>query len=104
MLKRLKILCKKFKDKIMVPSDLAVCMDDKRFGIFCRVKFQTCQYYDLGTETITEYARVIRNARTIFANGPAGVFEKEGFNQGTEDILKCNSIFSRIFYYWRRTS
>ena len=47
--------------------------------------------FDLGTETTTEYARVIRNARTIFANGPAGVFEKEGFNQGTEDILNAIS-------------
>ena len=31
----------------------------------------------------------IRKARTIFANGPAGVFEKEGFNIGTEDILNA---------------
>ncbi len=88
--KKAKMLCKKFKDKIMVPSDLAVCKDDKRLEYPVK-KLPNLPIFDLGTETTTEYARVIRNARTIFANGPAGVFEKEGFNQGTEDILNAIS-------------
>jgi len=45
--------------------------------------------YDIGTETITEYAGYIRRAETIFANGPAGVFEKNDFNIGTDDILNA---------------
>jgi phosphoglycerate kinase len=83
-------LCKKFKDQILVPTDLAVCKDDKRLE-YPVGKLPNLPIFDLGTETTTEYARVIRNARTIFANGPAGVFEKEGFNQGTEDILNAIS-------------
>ncbi|CDG64342.1 MAG: phosphoglycerate kinase [Methanobacterium sp.] len=86
--KKAKKLCKKFKDQILVPTDLAVCKDDKRLE-YPVDKLPNLPIFDLGTETITEYARVIRNARTIFANGPAGVFEKEGFNQGTEDILNA---------------
>lgn len=88
--KKAKNICKKFKDKILVPSDLAVCKDDKRLE-YAVGKLPNLPIFDLGTETTTEYARVIRNARTIFANGPAGVFEKEGFNQGTEDILNAIS-------------
>jgi len=88
--KKAKNLCKKFKDKILAPSDLAVCKDDKRLE-YPVEKLPNLPIFDLGTETITEYARIIRNARTIFANGPAGVFEKEGFNQGTEDILNAIS-------------
>jgi phosphoglycerate kinase len=88
--RKAKQLCKKFKDKIMVPTDLAVCKDDKRLE-YPVGKLPDLPIFDLGTETTTEYARVIRNARTIFANGPAGVFEKEGFNQGTEDILNAIS-------------
>jgi len=88
--KKAKKLYKKFKDQILVPSDLAVCKDDKRLE-YPVSKLPNLPIYDLGTETTTEYARVIRNARTIFANGPAGVFEKEGFNQGTEDILNAIS-------------
>mgnify|MGYP000849543099 CR=1 FL=1 len=88
--KKAQNLCKKFKDKILTPSDLAVCKDDKRLE-YPSGKLPNLPIFDLGTETITEYARIIRNARTIFANGPAGVFEKEGFNQGTEDILNAIS-------------
>ncbi|OPX59788.1 MAG: Phosphoglycerate kinase [Methanobacterium sp. PtaB.Bin024] len=88
--KKAKKLCKKFKDQIMVPTDLAVCKNDKRVEYPVN-KLPDLPIYDLGTETTTEYARIIRKARTIFANGPAGVFEKEGFSQGTEDILNAIS-------------
>ena len=88
--KKAKKLCKKFKDQIMVPTDLAVCKDDKRLE-YPVSKLPDLPIFDLGTETTTEYARIIRKARTIFANGPAGVFEKEGFSQGTEDILNAIS-------------
>jgi phosphoglycerate kinase len=86
--KKAKNLCKKFKGQIIVPKDVAVSIDDKRVE-FPVNKIPNQPIYDIGTETTTEYARIIRNARTIFANGPAGVFEKEGFNQGTEDILNA---------------
>jgi len=88
--KKAQELCKKFKDQILVPTDLAVCKDDKRLE-YPVDQLPNLPIFDLGTEPTTEYARVIRNARTIFANGPAGVFEKEGFNQGTEDILNAIS-------------
>ena len=88
--KKAQELCKKFKDQILVPTDLAVCKDDKQLE-YPVDQLPNLPIFDLGTETTTEYARVIRNARTIFANGPAGVFEKEGFNQGTEDILNAIS-------------
>ncbi len=91
--KKAKQLCKKFKDQILVPTDLAVCKDDKRLE-YPVGKLPNLPIFDLGTQTTTEYARVIRNASTIFANGPAGVFEKEGFNQGTEDILNAISSSS----------
>jgi len=86
--KKARSLCKKFKGQIMVPKDIAVCIDEKRVE-FPVNKIPNLPIYDIGTETTTEYARIIRNARTIFANGPAGVFEKEGFNLGTEDILNA---------------
>lgn len=90
LVKKAKKLFKKFKGKILVPQDVAVCIDDKRVE-FPVNKIPNQPIFDIGTETTTEYARVIREARTIFANGPAGVFEKEGFNQGTEDILNAIS-------------
>ncbi|HMK54333.1 MAG TPA: phosphoglycerate kinase [Methanobacteriaceae archaeon] len=88
--KKAKKLLKKFSDQIKVPVDLAVCIDDKRVE-FPVGKLPNQPIFDIGTDTLTEYAHIIRDARTIFANGPAGVFEKEGFNIGTDDILNAIS-------------
>lgn len=38
---------------------------------------------DIGPETIEVYADAIERSRTLFWNGPMGVFEKEPFAQGT---------------------
>jgi phosphoglycerate kinase len=89
--KKAKNLLKMFNEKIKVPKDISVCIDDKRKE-FPIKKIPNNPIYDIGRDTITEYAKFIRHAETIFANGPAGVFEKEEFSIGTEDIL--NSIAS----------
>lgn len=38
---------------------------------------------DIGPRTIQRYASVIAGAKTVFWNGPMGVFEKEEFSEGT---------------------
>lgn len=91
--KKSKKLLKEFKGKIIIPRDVAVSIDDKREEFIVK-EIPNKPIYDIGTETIKEYAKIIREAHTIFANGPAGVFEEEGFSIGTEDIL--NAIASSL--------
>ena len=86
--KKSKKLLKNYSEQIIIPKDVAVCIREKRVE-FSVDKIPNQPIYDIGTETITEYAGYIRKAETLFANGPAGVFEKEEFNIGTDDILNA---------------
>lgn len=44
---------------------------------------------DIGPQTIQKYAGIIAAARTIFWNGPLGVFEIDKFSQGTVKIAEA---------------
>jgi phosphoglycerate kinase len=43
---------------------------------------------DIGPQTINKFRGYLVNARTVFINGPMGVFEQEPFQSGTADILR----------------
>ncbi len=45
---------------------------------------------DIGAKTIEKFNQAILSSKTIFWNGPVGVFEKEAFIEGTKSI--CNSL------------
>jgi phosphoglycerate kinase len=44
---------------------------------------------DIGPRTAQEYAREAQEARTVFWNGPMGVFEIDAFARGTETVAKA---------------
>lgn len=44
---------------------------------------------DIGPKTISKYRTVLSEAKTIFWNGPMGVFEKPGFSKGTFAIAEA---------------
>lgn len=51
-------------------------------------KLKKEMFLDIGPKTIKLFKAVIKNAGTIFWNGPMGVFENDHFSQGTQEIAQ----------------
>ena len=88
MVEKAKDLIDRFGDKVKYPIDVACEIDGERVDIDFR-EIPNESIFDIGVKTINYYANEIREAKAIFANGPAGVFEDPKFAIGTEDIINA---------------
>ena len=88
MVARSKDLIERFGDKVKYPIDVACQIDGNRVDIDSS-EIPNESIFDIGEKTIAFYAKEIRNAKYIFANGPAGVFEDPQFAMGTEDLINA---------------
>ena len=46
-------------------------------------------YPDIGQKTVAAYREILNKAKTVFANGPAGVYENPMFEYGTREVWKA---------------
>lgn len=88
MVTRSKELIERFGDKVKYPIDVACEINGERVDIDSD-EIPNESIFDIGVKTIDFYAREIRDAKYIFANGPAGVFEDPKFAMGTEDLINA---------------
>jgi phosphoglycerate kinase len=79
--------------RVMVPNDFVVA---DRFDKNANFKVVAAEAIppdwlglDIGPATIDKYCFVLTEARTIFWNGPMGVFEWPSFANGTKCIAEC---------------
>jgi phosphoglycerate kinase len=79
---------KRFESKFILPKDFAVSVESKRKELKLGEFPSKYDVLDIGNETIKEYAKIIKNAKTIFVKGSAGNYEKRGFEKGTKMILE----------------
>jgi len=84
----IKDLIQKYPEKIKVPVDVAVEVDKKRKEILVKNLPTEYPIYDIGAETVKEYAKIIRSAKSIVVSGPMGVFENSEFVFGTKEIFE----------------
>ena len=88
MIEKSKDLIDRFGDKVKYPIDVACEIDGERVDIdYTEIPNESI--FDIGVKTINYYAKEIRDAKAIFANGPAGVFEDPKFSMGTEDLINA---------------
>ena len=82
----------KAKNKLVLPIDHVVA-DDFAMPLDVRVTTGVdiedgFERLDIGPRTREYYRDVLANAKTVFWNGPMGVFENPLFAEGTEEICK----------------
>jgi phosphoglycerate kinase len=78
----------KYADKIVLPVDLAQVTDGVRNEAKAGEIPADFDAMDIGSETAAKYREIILASKTVFANGPVGVFEKEPSELGTKVLFE----------------
>ena len=84
----IKELIKKFPDKIKMPIDLALKIDERRQEISINELPSEHSILDVGAKTVEEYGKIIKPAKTIVVSGPMGVYENKEFSFGTKKVFE----------------
>lgn len=82
-----KTILEKYRDAIELPKDVAVEINNERVEVPIDKLPVKGQIKDIGINTIIHYSKILSNAATIVANGPAGIFEERQYAIGTTEIL-----------------
>ncbi|MEA3450172.1 MAG: phosphoglycerate kinase [Patescibacteria group bacterium] len=92
-------LAKKFKkDNILLPVDVIVGRKKRKWESHLASvnNVQVKDYiFDIGPKTINLYAKIIKEAKTVFWNGPMGMFEDNKYKYGTFGIARTVAARSR---------
>jgi phosphoglycerate kinase len=78
----------KYPNNIKTPKDIAVEANGKRKEIPVNELPTEHSIFDIGAKTVEDYAKIIRNAKSIVVSGPMGVYENSEFSFGTKKILE----------------
>lgn len=85
-----KTYLEQYGDRIEIPIDLAYAKDGVRLELDVEaLPLDDASFLDIGSKTIARYAEILATAKTIFANGPAGVYEDELFVNGTRGVWEA---------------
>ena len=77
----------RYADKIVLPTDLAQVVDGVRVEAKVGEIPADFDAMDVGSETAEKYRQIILSSKTVFANGPVGVFEKTESELGTRALF-----------------
>jgi len=84
--------------EILLPSDIVVASGFSKYAEFETVaadRIAESRFgasgigLDIGPESAKRFAEVVRSSKTVFWNGPMGVFEFENFSHGTKAVAQA---------------
>ena len=84
-----KALYEKYAGRIVLPEDLAGVTDGVRNEYTLDEVPEDLSAIDIGSKTIANYEKIIKEAKTVFVNGPMGVFEEAPSEAGTKAVFKA---------------
>ena len=88
-IEKAKGIIEKYADKIVIPVDLAYVEDGVRKECAVGSVPTHINAMDIGSKTAELYQQIIRDAKTVFCNGPVGVFEKPLTELGTKAVWEA---------------
>ena len=88
-IEKAKPLYEKYKDKIVLPCDLAYVEDGQRKEASVGSIPAHAGLVDIGHKAVEEYEKIILGAKTVFVNGPMGIFEEEITEYGTKMVWEA---------------
>ena len=84
-----KAIMDRYADRITLPVDMAQLTNNVRVEANIGAIPADFNAMDIGHETAALYREVILNSKTVFANGPVGVFEIEETEYGTKVLFEA---------------
>ena len=80
---------KSHSDRIVCPEDFAVDRGGERIEVAAEQLPEDAPIADIGKKTIRRYSELIDDSKTVFINGPAGIYENSRFALGTRRIWEA---------------
>jgi phosphoglycerate kinase len=85
----IKALMEQYGDKVVVPVDVALDVNDKRKEMAVSKLPTEYSIFDIGAKTVENYVKLIASAKSIVVSGPMGVYENKEFNYGTKKVFEA---------------
>lgn len=82
----------KEKTRLLLPNDVVVAAELSNEAETAIVPVENIpgdrRIVDIGPRTIAEFSKELQNCRTVFWNGPMGIYEIPGFARGTQELAR----------------
>ncbi len=81
-------ILKNYEKNIELPVDVALDTKGGRIEVLIDQITDETNIYDVGLNTVARFSKFIKEAGTVVAEGPLGMFERRGFDIGTKELLR----------------